>query len=114
MSKFSSSASIDNSPFQTYFVPPNVHFFLSVPRSADLGGFQTQSMMDPPVRVLFVFGGKMQHGKIYDNITELIGNTPMVRLRKVTSGGAEVVVKLEAFNPLSSVKDRIAISMIDD
>jgi cysteine synthase len=56
----------------------------------------------------------MQHGKIYDNITELIGNTPMVRLRKVTSGGAEVVVKLEAFNPLSSVKDRIAISMIED
>jgi cysteine synthase A len=56
----------------------------------------------------------MQHGKIYDNITELIGNTPMVRLRKVTSGGAEVVVKLEAFNPLSSVKDRIAISMVED
>jgi cysteine synthase A len=56
----------------------------------------------------------MQHGKIYDNITELIGNTPMVRLRKVTSGGAEVVVKLEAFNPLSSVKDRISISMVED
>ena len=56
----------------------------------------------------------MQHGKIYDNITELIGNTPMVRLRKVTSGGAEVIVKLEAFNPLSSVKDRISISMVDD
>src|SRR5438132_8992033 len=36
---------------------------------------------------------QMQHGKIYDNITELIGNTPMVRLRKVTSGGAGVVVK---------------------
>src|SRR6266513_2252406 len=54
------------------------------------------------------------HGKIYDNITELIGNTPMVRLRKVTSGGAEVVVKLESFNPLSSVKDRISISMIED
>jgi cysteine synthase A len=56
----------------------------------------------------------MQHGKIYDNITELIGNTPTVRLRKVLSGGAEVAVKLEAFNPLSSVKDRIAISMVDD
>ena len=56
----------------------------------------------------------MQHGKIYDNITELIGNTPMVRLRKVTSGGAEVVVKLEAFNPLSSVKDRLAIAIIED
>jgi len=56
----------------------------------------------------------MQHGKIYDNITELIGNTPMVRLRKVAGGGAEVVVKLEAFNPLSSVKDRISISMVED
>ncbi|HJT18521.1 MAG TPA: cysteine synthase A, partial [Thermoanaerobaculia bacterium] len=51
----------------------------------------------------------------YDNITELIGNTPMVRLHRVPAkGGAEVVVKLEAFNPLSSVKDRIAISMIED
>ena len=56
----------------------------------------------------------MQHGKIYDNITELIGNTPMVRLHRVTSGGAEVIVKLEAFNPLSSVKDRISISMVED
>jgi cysteine synthase A len=54
------------------------------------------------------------HGKIYDNITELIGNTPMVRLNRILSGGAEVIVKLEAFNPLSSVKDRIAISMIDE
>ena len=53
------------------------------------------------------------HGKIYDNITELIGNTPMVRLHRVPDkGSAEVVVKLELFNPLSSVKDRIAISMI--
>ena len=54
------------------------------------------------------------HGKIYDNITELIGNTPMVRLNRVKSGGAEVIVKLEAFNPLSSVKDRIAISMVSE
>lgn len=57
----------------------------------------------------------MPHGKIYDNITELIGNTPMVRLHKVADKkGAEVIVKLEAFNPLSSVKDRIAISMVND
>jgi cysteine synthase len=57
----------------------------------------------------------MPHGKIYDSITDLIGNTPMVRLRKVVpEGAAEVVVKLESFNPLSSVKDRIAISMIED
>jgi cysteine synthase A len=57
----------------------------------------------------------MQHGKIYDSITELIGNTPLVRLNKVVpEGAAEVVVKLESFNPLSSVKDRIAISMIEE
>jgi cysteine synthase A len=55
------------------------------------------------------------HGKIYGSITELIGNTPMVRLNKVVpEGAAEVVVKLESFNPLSSVKDRIAISMIEE
>src|ERR671932_1010654 len=57
----------------------------------------------------------MSHGKIYDNVTELIGNTPMVRLHRVPDeGSAEVVVKLEAFNPLSSVKDRIAISMVNE
>jgi cysteine synthase A len=57
----------------------------------------------------------MQHGKIYDSITELIGNTPLVRLNKIVpEGAAEVVVKLESFNPLSSVKDRIAISMIEE
>ena len=57
----------------------------------------------------------MQHGKIYDSITELIGNTPLVRLNKIVPEGyAEVVVKLESFNPLSSVKDRISISMVED
>jgi cysteine synthase A len=57
----------------------------------------------------------MAHGKIYDSITELIGNTPLVRLQRVApEGAAEVVVKLESFNPLSSVKDRIAISMVEE
>ena len=57
----------------------------------------------------------MQHGKIYNDITETIGNTPLVRLNRIVQkGSAEVVVKIEAFNPLSSVKDRIAISMVTE
>jgi len=55
------------------------------------------------------------HGKIYNNITELVGNTPLVKVNRVVGdGSAELIVKLESFNPLSSVKDRIALSMIDD
>ena len=52
--------------------------------------------------------------RIYQDITETVGNTPLVRLNRITAGlGATVLAKLESFNPLSSVKDRIAVSMIE-
>jgi len=52
---------------------------------------------------------------VYRDITQTIGNTPLVRLNKMAEGAnAEVLAKLESFNPLSSVKDRIGVSMIED
>ncbi len=52
--------------------------------------------------------------KIANDITELIGNTPLVRIRRLGEGsGAEILAKLEYFNPAHSVKDRIGVSMID-
>lgn len=51
---------------------------------------------------------------IYNDITETIGNTPLVRISNISTFGARVLVKLESFNPLSSIKDRIGIAMIRD
>ncbi|NLG63073.1 MAG: pyridoxal-phosphate dependent enzyme, partial [Candidatus Cloacimonetes bacterium] len=57
----------------------------------------------------------MARGRIYDDITQTIGNTPLIRLRRLTEGvAAEVVIKHEGFNPYSSVKDRIGVAMIED
>ncbi|HGE71315.1 TPA: cysteine synthase A [Candidatus Poribacteria bacterium] len=54
-------------------------------------------------------------GRIYEDITKTIGNTPLVKLNRLTSGSeATVLAKLESFNPLGSVKDRIGVSMIED
>jgi cysteine synthase A len=55
-------------------------------------------------------------GRIYEDITETIGHTPLVRLGKIAKQAgarADILIKLEFFNPLSSVKDRIGVSMID-
>ncbi|HQN19939.1 MAG TPA: cysteine synthase A [Syntrophobacteraceae bacterium] len=53
--------------------------------------------------------------RIYDDITKTIGNTPLVRLNRITEGlEATVLAKMESFNPLSSVKDRIGVAMIRD
>lgn len=53
-------------------------------------------------------------GKIYNNITETIGHTPLVRVNRLTEGlTAEVLVKVESFNPMSSIKDRIGLAMIE-
>src|SRR6187455_3537578 len=54
-------------------------------------------------------------GRIYNNIVETVGRTPLVKLNKVTAGvEATVLLKCEFFNPLGSVKDRIGMAMIED
>lgn len=53
-------------------------------------------------------------GRIFDDITQTVGHTPLIRLRRVTDGApGRVLAKVESFNPLWSVKDRIAIAMLD-
>ncbi|MET0888073.1 MAG: pyridoxal-phosphate dependent enzyme, partial [Mycetocola sp.] len=53
-------------------------------------------------------------GKIYANITEAFGNTPLVQLNRVTDGAeASVLAKLEYYNPGSSVKDRLGVAIVD-
>ena len=59
---------------------------------------------------------KVGHGRVYGSITETIGNTPLVRLNRLPKEhgvDAEILLKLEFFNPIASVKDRIGVNMID-
>jgi len=60
--------------------------------------------------------GKPGRGKIYDSITQTIGDTPLVRMHRLTAEAgvkADILLKLEFFNPISSVKDRIGVAMIE-
>ena len=57
----------------------------------------------------------MPHGKIYQNVTETVGDTPLIELKRLTAGlGARIAVKHEGYNPYSSVKDRIGMAMVQD
>ncbi len=52
--------------------------------------------------------------KIYNNLIELIGNTPLVRINKLNTGYSDIAAKVEFFNPAGSIKDRAALSMIEE
>ena len=54
------------------------------------------------------------HGRHYDSIIDTIGNTPCIRINKLAPEGVQLYVKVEAFNPAASVKDRLAISIIEE
>ena len=51
---------------------------------------------------------------IYDNILQTIGNTPVVRLNRMGPDHVQMYVKVESFNPLASVKDRLALAIVND
>ena len=57
---------------------------------------------------------KINNNKINNNMLELVGNTPVVRLNRLNDTDAEILVKVESFNPGGSIKDRIALAMIED
>lgn len=69
----------------------------------------------PQIKTLDALG-RPGRGRVYNDISETIGNTPIVRLSKIVAAAgakAEILMKLEFFNPMSSVKDRIGVAMID-
>src|ERR1700685_2634660 len=57
---------------------------------------------------------EMNMGRLYANILETVGNTPVVKINRLAPAGVNLFVKIEAFNPLGSVKDRLALGVIED
>src|SRR3974390_530944 len=53
-------------------------------------------------------------GRLYDNIIETVGNTPVVKINRLALPGVNLYAKIEAFNPLGSVKDRLALGVIEE
>ncbi|MFS8035783.1 cysteine synthase A [Xanthobacter sp. AM11] len=73
-------------------------------------------MAEPAAKIVPAPLPRPGRGRVYDSITETIGNTPLVRLKRLPElrgAKAEILAKLEFFNPIASVKDRIGVAMID-
>jgi cysteine synthase A len=63
----------------------------------------------------WLFREEINMSKIYEDITKTVGNTPLVKLNRISEGiNAAILAKVESFNPLSSVKDRIGVAMVED
>jgi cysteine synthase A len=108
---------IDNAPHQ-HTTPTHQHTNMKISTTAALflscASLASGFVAKQAPKSSALFGA---HPKIAENVLELIGNTPLVKLSKVIPQGdnaAEVVCKLESFNPANSVKDRIALSMITE
>ena len=63
---------------------------------------------------MIIIKNKQDRAVIYNNILETIGNTPVVKINRLAPSGIDMYVKVEAFNPMASVKDRLAIGIIED
>jgi cystathionine beta-synthase len=80
------------------------------------GSARTSSVKSPPVTgssAAKLASGGGQIALVYQNVLEMIGNTPMLKITRIDTGPCELFVKMESMNPGNSIKDRIAISMVE-